>query len=98
MPANTSSPLIRLTAAECRWNGPIPPGVRAWAIPATGYTDRPYGDLAQRLRTAMAAQASYASGAEVQRSRTSRSPPPPSQLLQWRTQAVAKLAASRSAP
>ena len=97
MPADTSSPLIRLTPAEYRWNGPIPPGVRAWAIPATGYTDRPYDDLAQHLRKAMAARRHMLLGPK---SALHDQPlaAATGQLLQWRTQAVAKLAASRSEP
>ena len=97
MPANTSSPLIRLTAAECRWNGPIPPGVRAWTIPATGYTDRPYGDLAQRLRKAMAARRHMLPGPKCALQDQPLAAAT-DQLLQWRSQAVAKLAASRSEP
>ncbi|MBT6312438.1 MAG: hypothetical protein HOJ21_04465 [Alphaproteobacteria bacterium] len=94
MPADTSPPLMRLTAAECRWNGPIPPGARAWAMLAPNFTDRPYGDLAQRLRTAMAVRRHMLPG---QKSALQDQPlaAATSQLLQWRTQAVAKLAASR---
>ena len=97
MPADTSSPLIRLTAAECRWNGPIPPGARAWAIPAPDYTDRPYGDLAQRLRKAMAARRHMLPG-PMSALQDQPLAAATGQLLQWRIQAVAKLAASRSEP
>ena len=97
MPADTSSLLTRLAAAECRWNGPIPQDVRAWAIPAPDYTDRPYGDLARRLRKAMAARRHILPGPK---SALQDQPlaAATGQLLQWRIQAVAKLAASRSEP